>query len=127
MLCYNFGMRPNQFTRRVAAWIACLAMLFAALAPSISHAMRADAWTEVCSASSVKMVKVAAGQGDPDDARHLEHCAFCATHAAAPALLPGNAGGMPLLLGRDSYPPLFFQSPSPLAAWTHAQPRAPPV
>jgi hypothetical protein len=119
----------NEITRRAAAWIACLAILFAALAPSISHAMRADAWTEVCSASSVKMVKVAPGQGDPDDAvaGHLEHCALCATHPNAPALLPSNAGSMPLLLGRDSYPPLYFQSPSPLAAWTHAQSRAPPV
>jgi hypothetical protein len=119
-------MRPNQFTRRAAAWIACLAMLFAALAPSISHARRADAWTQVCSASGVKMVKVMDGQGDPADAGHIEHCAFCATHASASALQPGNAGSMPLLLGRDSYPPPFFQSPSPLAAWTHAQSRAPP-
>jgi hypothetical protein len=119
-------MHLNKILHRGAAWIACLAMLFAALAPSISHAMRADAWTEVCSASSVKMVKVMDGQGDPADVSHLEHCAFCATHPGAPALLPSNAGSMPLLLGRDSYPPLFFQSPSPLAAWTHAQSRAPP-
>jgi hypothetical protein len=121
-------MHLNKIIHRAAAWIACLAMLFGALAPSVSHAMRADAWTEVCSASGVKMVKVMAGKGDPAGAdKHLEHCAFCATHAGAPALLPGNAGSMPLLVGRDSYPPLFFQSPSPLAAWTHAQSRAPPV
>jgi hypothetical protein len=124
-------MRLNQITRRVAAWIACLAMLFAALAPSFAQAARGGDWTEVCSAAGVKMVKTLPGQGDPADPgsmdKHLEHCAFCATHPTPSLLLPGNASSMPLLLGRDSYPPLFFQSPSPLAAWLHAQSRAPPV
>ena len=126
---YNARMVMHTTTRRFAAWIACLAMLFAALAPSVTHAMaasRGNAWTEICSAAGVKMVKAdgADAQQSPD---HLEHCPFCATHPASIALIPGSAACMPLLEGRDTHPSLFFQSPSPLAIWTLAQSRAPPA
>ena len=119
-------------TRRFAAWIACLAMLFAALAPSVSHAMSAtggNVWTEICSAAGITMIKAPQGQGDPvdaDSASHLEHCAFCATHPTDIVPLPGGVGYAPVLSGRDIYPRLFYQSPSPLAAWTRAHSRAPP-
>ena len=120
----------NTIIRRGAAWLACVAMLFAALAPSMSHAMSArgsDAWTEICSAAGIKLVQATDGQGDTTDAAPMEHCDFCSTHPTHVALLPGNASSMPVLLGRDSYPPLFFQSSRPLAAWLHAQSRAPPL
>lgn len=120
----------NTIIRRGAAWLVCVAMLFAALAPPMSHAMSArgsDAWTEICSAAGIKLVQTTAGQGDPADAAAVEHCDFCATHPTDLALLLGNASGMPLLVGRDTYPALFFQSPRPLAAWLHAQSRAPPL
>jgi hypothetical protein len=127
-------MVMKTITRRFAAWIACFAMLFAALAPSVSHAMsaaRGDTWTEVCSAAGIKLVKAIDAQADTADADqapvHLEHCPFCATHPASVALLPGSAWSVPLIAGRDTYPPLFFQSPRRLAAWTPAQSRAPPV
>lgn len=122
----------SLLTRRFAAWIACLAMLFAALAPSVSHAMSAtsgDAWTEVCSAAGITMIKVPPGQGDPrdaDHASHIEHCAFCATHPTDVAPIPGKAGHTPVMSVRDTYPRLYYQSSSPLAAWTHALSRAPP-
>lgn len=119
----------NTLIRRGAAWLACSAMLFAALAPAMSHATAArgsDVWTEICSAAGIKMVQTADGQGDPADPAPVEHCDFCATHPTHVALMPGKASSMPLLLGRDCYPALFFQSPRPLAAWIHAQSRAPP-
>ncbi len=121
-------------TRRFAAWIACLAILFAALAPSVSHAMaasRGDAWTEICSAAGIKLIKASDGQGDPAEtptaSSHLEHCPFCATHPSTVSLLPASGWSMPLLNGRDTHPSLFFQAPSPLAIWTLAQSRAPPA
>lgn len=122
----------SLLTRRFAAWIACLAMLFAALAPSVSHAMSArsgDAWTEICSAAGVMMIKAPPGLGDPADAdraSHLEHCAFCATHPTDVAPIPGSVRSTPVLSVRDTYPPLYYQSPAPLAVWTHAPSRAPP-
>ena len=127
---YNAGMVMHTTIRRFAAWIACFAILFAALAPSVSHAMaaaRGDTWTEICSAAGIKMVKVEDSADAKQTSRHLEHCPFCATHPAPVALLPSSAGSMPLLEGRDTHPSLFFQSPSPLAIWTLAQSRAPPA
>ncbi|MFL6657246.1 MAG: DUF2946 domain-containing protein [Massilia sp.] len=126
----------KRITRRCAAWIACLAMLFAALAPSISHAMaasRGDGWAEICSAAGVKYIKANVIQSttvDPvtEQTVHLEHCPFCATHAGSFALLPPVSGiSIPVLDLPDSHPPLFFQSPRPLAVWTSAQSRAPPA
>ena len=107
-------------------------MLFAALAPSASHAMSAasgDVWTEICSVAGIKLVKlvkpVDADAGS--DATQIAHCAFCATHPTQAALLPGNAWCIPLVLGRDAYPALSVHSPRPLDPWTRAQSRAPPV
>ena len=106
-------------------------MLFAALAPSMSYAMSAtsgDAWAEICSAAGITVIKTPQGQGDPvdvDSASHLEHCAFCATHPTDVMPIYG-VSSTPVLSVRDTYPRLYYQSPSPLAAWTNAPSRAPP-
>lgn len=121
--------------RRFAAWIACFAMLFAALAPSISHALsmsRGETWTEVCSVGGAKLVQVSVAQGDiadpaREDAIHLEHCPFCATHAGSLALLPPAGFTILLIETHQTHPFLFFRSPHPLPIWTDAQSRAPPV
>lgn len=114
--------------RRLVAWIACFAMLFGALAPSVSQAMsasRGEVWTEVCSVGGSKLIKI---KGDPAEpqALHLEHCPFCATHADAFALPPGPSWSIPLPDAAPSHPPLFYRSPRPLTIWTTAQSRAPP-
>lgn len=128
----------KKVTRRFAAWIACFAMLFAALAPSVSHALsisRGETWFKICSVGGTKFVKVSVDQGaiaDPAKQEsihldHLEHCPFCVTYAGSFAL-PPNAGFAILLIEtQDTHPFLFFQSPHPLAIWTVAQSRAPPA
>ncbi|MGZ8292613.1 MAG: DUF2946 domain-containing protein [Telluria sp.] len=125
----------KRITRRFAAWIACFAMLVAALAPSVSHAFSVSpggTWSEICSVGGTKFVKVSLDQGgiaDPatQDSIHLEHCPFCATHAGS-FVLPPNAGFiLPLIETQDTHPFLFFQAPHPLAIWTVAQSRAPPA
>ena len=128
-------MGMNNVTRGVAAWIACFAMLFAALAPSISHALsasRGETWTEICSVGGTKLIKVIDGAvvtADPAEqhASHLKHCPFCAVHADSYALPPGAALSIPLLETADVVPFLFLRSPRPLPVWTGAQPRAPPA
>lgn len=128
-------MGMKKVTRRFAAWIACFAMLFAALAPSISHALsmsRGETWSEICSVSGTKLVKVNLDHdliGDPvtADSIHLEHCPFCATHAGSFALPPNAGFAVPLIETQDTHPFLFLQSPHPLAIWTVAQSRAPPA
>lgn len=120
-------------TRLSAAWIACLAMLFAALAPSVSQAMSAapgNTWTEICSIGGSKFVKVASDAGDlshhtKSNGRHVEHCPLCATDTGSLALTPSAGFSIPLET-QETHPFLFFQSPRPLAIWTVAQSRAPP-
>ena len=128
-------MGMKRVTRRFAAWIACFAMIFGALAPSISHALsvsRGEIWTEICSAGRTKFVDVSVDRGgvsEPttQDSIHLEHCPFCATHAGSFALPPNSGFTTTLIETQDIYPVLFFQSPQPLPIWTVAQSRAPPI
>jgi hypothetical protein len=128
-------MGMKNVTRHFAAWLACCAILFAALAPSVSQAVAASfggTWAEICSVGGAKFVKVATADAvtpvsDSQDMPHFEHCPFCATHAGSFALLPGAGVAIPLLEPESTHPFLFFQAPSPLPVWTTAQSRAPPA
>ncbi|MBG6222670.1 MULTISPECIES: DUF2946 domain-containing protein [unclassified Janthinobacterium] len=128
----------TSFTRRCAAWIACFAILLAALAPSISHAVAnakqqsGSGWAEICSVAGIRfvqLVQVDDGAGDGKTggkAMQMEHCAFCSTHAGSIGLPPSPV--LPLLVasGTAIFPALYYQSPSPLFIWSTAQSRAPP-
>ena len=91
--------------------IALFAIVFASLAPSISHAIAAQKGTnsftqEICSSSGKKIsiqVQTTKGQqlsvdfvvkqaAQPKNiAMHLEHCPFCGGHFSAAALPAGNS------------------------------------
>jgi hypothetical protein len=121
--------------QRVAwIWIASLAILFSALAPTISHAMASSAPLEeevqVCTMEGMKTIVIANGpaaKSDPHRFEHfLEHCPYCAVHAG-PALLPAPAQIVfAAPLAGAFHPPLFYQSVKPLFAWTASSPRGPP-
>jgi hypothetical protein len=88
--------------RLVVTWIALSAILFAALSPTISHALSAAvAATEtvqVCTAQGMVTVtvdKADAGKPAPAPDHLAKHCTYCATHGGAPALLPGQAFVVP--------------------------------
>ncbi|KAB0332310.1 hypothetical protein NC77_10550 [Janthinobacterium lividum] len=126
------------FTRRFAAWIACFAILLAALAPSISQAVAnakqesGSGWAEICSVAGIRFVQVdndgAADEKSGGKAMQMEHCAFCSTHAGSVGLPPASTV-LPLLVasGTAIFPALYYQSPSPLFIWSTAQSRAPPA
>lgn len=106
-----------------------MAVLFNALAPVVSHAVQRDdvAQVEVCTAMGVAMVSMP-GQLDPAKLlKAMNHCAYCATHAASFAMPPTAGFRLALLDTHESHPVLFFQAPHPLPAWTTAQSRAPPL
>lgn len=79
---------------RFASWIAMMAVIFASLAPTISHAFPAknnqpSLLQELCSAQGAKRFisvdvaidnKQAPAQNQA--AMHFEHCPYCAHHAA---------------------------------------------
>ena len=128
-------MTAFRRSHRFAAWLATFAILLAALAPSISHAMAAvnggKSWIEVCTASGTTLVQVAADQAPGKSAPaeksvHLEHCPFCAPQAAyGPA--PAALAALPAAVGSEVLPELYYRAPRPLFAWAASQPRAPPA
>ncbi len=119
--------------RRFTAWIACLAMLLASLAPSISLALVASGSTgfigEICTVAGIKTIKVNAGRPDTpvQQQLHLEHCPFCFTHADVIGLPPSTTSALPVFSNHPVFPSLFYQAPHPLFVWATAQSRAPPV
>jgi hypothetical protein len=119
------------------AWIACLAILFNAFAPLVSHAMEAAAPApaimpmEICTAmgmTSMPLALAPAGQDDASGKLHktMNHCGYCVSHAASHGLPPPPAIAFAAAPGRDVYPPLYYQSSRPLFPWSLAQSRAPP-
>jgi hypothetical protein len=124
-------MNMAQRTRRFAAWLASFAILLAALAPTVSHAMAAArggaSWVEICTATGPALVKIADEQVPArNSTAHFEHCPFCSAHAGA-AGLPPAATALPVAAGAHALPQLFLRAPRSLFAWDPAQARAPPA
>ena len=120
----------------LTAWIACLAILLSALAPSISHALstgsRSSGWLEICSVNKTsKFVKIAddLNPAAPHDKNlHTTHCPFCSTHTGSMDLPPTAIRVLPAaIVTQILVPPLYYQSSRPLFVWAGAQSRAPPT
>jgi len=110
-------------------WIALLAMLGLALAPTLSRAFAGpggfDPWAELCSS-----VGKQTGGGSEESRAGVampDHCPLCGHLADAPMLPTADASGLPSPDGADHVPALFTHSPRPLFAWAAAQARAPPA
>lgn len=118
----------------MAAWIACFAILFAALAPSVTHAFPVQGGVvlmDICSASGPGVVTVSvADEGLPksvsEKLSHFEHCPFCSSHDGGNAVFPDPQMTLPAPGPADTYPHLFYHAPSTLMIWAPAQSRAPP-
>lgn len=115
--------------RALYLWIALLAMLFSALAPTVSHAIAASSPADALAMCSVNDGPLSGMDKDkaPASLKHgMEHCAFCTVHSGGDALPTLPAVVLVLDRGRDVYPSLFYTAPQPLHAWSAAHPRAPP-
>lgn len=118
--------------RALTAWIAVLAILFGALAPTLSHAlvpalMPAAAQSlefPICSAAghtaSVKLPGLPEPAADP-----AKHCPYCVDQHHAPALLSQSMAAL-VAIGGHVLPPLFYAAPAPFFHWAAPQSRAPP-
>lgn len=130
-------MKSSRSTFQIAAWIASLAMLLAALAPTVSHALAASAkegslWTEICTAAGIKLVKSDDGAQDKQGGKNrqiasMEHCPYCLPQGAMPGLPAAPLSTLPAASGNHSRPILYYHAPRPLFVWASAQSRAPPV
>jgi hypothetical protein len=139
---YNANMHTTTRRRNALSWtwIACLAILFNAFVPLMSHAMGAPAAAgasamagmEVCTALGMKTMAASDPGADPDpDAgklhKAMNHCGYCAVHAATYGLPPPMTAVFAPAAGRDAWPPLYYRSSRILFPWALAQPRAPPA
>ncbi|GGB99365.1 hypothetical protein GCM10007205_05850 [Oxalicibacterium flavum] len=128
-------MKTARTMHRIA-WIACFAILLAALAPAISHALAPhtgqQAFVEICTAQGSKLIE-AADQKNPESPQpqqhtdHFEHCPFCKSNNVANGLPPTVFPLFATLQQPSHFPILFYQAPRGLFVWTTASPRAPPV
>lgn len=127
----------TRLHRRWMAWVAALAILLGALAPTVSHGMRAWAhapvtWVEVCSSTGAKLIAISTTsdqkQGLPSGEHGGEHCPFCLPHAGDAAVLPTPLPMLALTTpGAEALPALFLHAPRTLFAWAPSQARAPPT
>lgn len=129
-------MSTKDARKRAISGMAVLAVLMAALAPSVSEALaswRGSAVAylgEICTAQESRRVtgdssRGAGGHGDRSVP--FEHCPFCPTHAGSFGLPPSSSIAIPIVNGDRLAPSLYFRSPRPLFNWATAQPRAPPL
>lgn len=131
---YNRSMINMAKRQSLCLWIAMLAILFSALAPTVSYALAAVSSSadtvEICTVDGYKFVNpshVDSGKA-PAPAKHgMTHCAFCTTHGGAYALTGSPSVILAVEAGRTIYPPLFYAAPHSLHVWCAANPRAPPI
>jgi hypothetical protein len=126
----------SLIARRLTAFVAIVAVAFAALGPALSQAMNlpgsaASDLMPVCTHAGLKWVDVATGElrdAPPGTgmSSHLERCPFCLSHG--PALLPASRFAVLAVRPLDHERPfLFDHAPRPLFVWSSAQSRAPPA
>jgi hypothetical protein len=130
---YNVGLRLRPVHRIFVSWLAILAMVMAALAPAVSHALGKSSpvtWAEICTTGS-KRVAVegdAAGKNSvPGPAHLLEHCPFCSLHGAAMGMPPASDLAIAVVTLPAETPAAFLHAARTQDVWVSAQPRAPPV
>jgi hypothetical protein len=121
-------MRKLVKQQVLCLWLAMLAVLFGALAPTLSQAMAAPAQAgsemQICTMAGMKTIVV--DTAPADTAHFVKHCADCVLHTSA--AFPPAANGFVFALPAppSAWPPLYYQASAPLFPWTAASPRAPP-
>jgi hypothetical protein len=112
--------------------VALLAILMAALAPTLSQAWASQSGSpllEICTASGTKWIQQSDGVGAPEQAPGegslSKHCPFCLNQAHALPVSPLSMALLPTLL--QLLPTAFLQTPRPLFTWQPSQSRAPPL
>src|SRR5664279_3434408 len=106
---------------RLASWIAIVAVMFSALAPTISYAFSSNStpqtlWQELCTAQGTKLIandaisksiKQLASQFPIQPSQdklgmHFEHCPYCFSHAGSVGLPPATASFVFVATGQSA-------------------------
>ena len=121
-------------TRRTA-FVALMAMLLLALAPTVSKLVAAELATtnvvEVCTTEGTKWLPVSelvqtpsAGHDQGSSSLHGGDCPYCNLHTAK--FLTYTVQTFSATPVVSLLPQLFYQAHKPLFAWAHSRSRAPP-
>lgn len=123
----------TQAARQLTLRVALFAMLMAAFAPTLSHALQAGgikAWVEVCTALGAKWVasdsSTTTDEAAPATAHDLQDCLYCVLQVHSPALPNAPVIGLAPTVLQFAVPLLFLLAPRTPHAWAAAQARAPP-
>jgi len=124
-------MGLTRTSRRIAGWLAILAMAFNALWPLAANAKPAGAFdlsTEICTVGGVKSFAGGSGIPQPADTAHQPNCPFC-TFGADKLVLPSVASGAVLaVMAPAGFAPQTPQMrPRQPQRYYPAHPRAPPA
>ncbi|MFT3801507.1 MAG: DUF2946 domain-containing protein [Burkholderiaceae bacterium] len=125
--------------RLLAGWLGAL-MLFAAIAPSVTHLLAAAfgapaRFAQICGVDAADASPgdpVAAAAGEPAAPDHggsapgLDHCPFCGPGGTMPWLMPPAASVVATAPTADARPRLFLQARRTLFAWAPSRSRGPP-
>ncbi|MDG5977559.1 lipoprotein [Hydrogenophaga taeniospiralis CCUG 15921] len=118
--------------RRFTAWLAMLAMVLGALAPTVAQAVVAssdhDGWVQVCSVSGMVWVQADAdpASGDAPMASGAMDCPWCSLHGGVPGLPPVSAGAEPLAPQAEPLP-IYLRTAALRGTWASGLARAPPL
>lgn len=122
---------------RFWAWLTAIAVLFAAFAPTLSHAQRAARgldldYASICTTSGLRWIDLKTNQildiaPASEQGSHGERCHGCLP--LMPGLIPtaSLSTAAPVDMDGISVPFLFLHAPRTLFVWTQSQPRAPPA
>lgn len=143
-------MALSRFHRRCFAWVAFLAILLVACAPTLSQlsqSQHAVSWVQVCRAQGgtawVALDAMGASQvsdpsADPSDdpSRYptplrgqphlLDHCPYCSVHTDALPPTPALPRVAQVGVAALQVPRAFLHAPHTAHPWRPAQSRAPP-
>lgn len=130
-------MPVNQARAACALWVACVAILMAALAPAVSRVLTVARGAavpsfEICTvAGGMNMLSLKASMQSPDEpqqpAMNMGDCLCCSMHVAMLELPPLQLLPATGALLAGLLPTLFYQSHTPLFAWTPLLARGPPA
>jgi hypothetical protein len=115
-------------------WVASLAILLSALAPTVSRWLATSRAAflpsmEVC-VTREGLPSILVFKQAPDDSpgkMKMDHCPLCVLHADHLGLPPASLTMAHMVFPKGTVPALFLNAPTPLHVWATAQARAPPV
>jgi hypothetical protein len=124
-------MGLNRITRRIATWLAVLAVSLNALWPLVANAKPVGAFdpsSEICTVGGIKTFAGGGALPQPADNAHQPDCSFCTLGADKFVLPSAGVAHVPAMSRGPDFQAATAALP-PAAPFRHspAHPRAPPV